>query len=103
MGGEGLVKGEQLVRVQVVHHRHDFSARDMDIRHVPEKMREIEFRAAARHLDAAPSGKRSAHHEQVRRAVALAFEILDGRLAGACRQRRPGLPGQLPTRLVHAN
>jgi len=27
----------------------------MDIRHVPEKMREIEFRAAVRHLDVAPS------------------------------------------------
>jgi len=43
------------------------------------------------------------HHEQVRRAVALVFEIVDGRLAEACRQRRPGLPGQLLARLAHAN
>jgi hypothetical protein len=68
-----------------------------------EQPSEVHRRAPLGHLDVAAAGQRLVHHEQVHRPVADVLVVDPLGLAGARRDRRPGVADELLARLVEAD
>jgi len=104
VGTECLVERSDVVRVEIVTDKMDFSSVGEVLLEQPlDLLRPVEAGAVLAGADSSPAQQRRKEHEEGAGAVTLVLVILASRLAGRHRQSRGDPSVQFLARLVHAD